>query len=148
MVLARRLIEHQERAVTPDHRSTTHQDSAAAPAARAGSIAFGGDLIVNRMGFGAMRITGPGIFGPPPDKEEAIRVLRRAVELGVDCIDTADSYGPYVSEELIAEARAIAVDARHSRHVEGAAPRGECRRRRAGARRRGHSHSRISDRVR
>ena len=90
--------------MTPDHQSTTHQDSTAAPAASAGNIALGGDLIVNRMGFGGMRITGPGIFGPPSDKEEAIRVLRRAVELGVDFIDTADSYGPYVSEELIAEA--------------------------------------------
>jgi pyridoxine 4-dehydrogenase len=63
-----------------------------------------GDLPVHRMGFGAMRITGPGIWGPPLDHDEAIRVLRRAVELGVDFIDTADSYGPYVSEELICEA--------------------------------------------
>lgn len=59
---------------------------------------------VNRLGFGAMRITGPGVWGPPRDHEEAIAVLRRAVELGVDFIDTADSYGPAVSEELIAEA--------------------------------------------
>ena len=63
-----------------------------------------GDLPVHRMGFGAMRITGPGIWGPPEDHDEAIRVLRRAVELGVDFIDTANSYGPYVSEELICEA--------------------------------------------
>ena len=63
-----------------------------------------GDLPVHRMGFGAMRITGPGIWGPPEDHDEAIAVLRRAVELGVDFIDTADSYGPYVSEELICEA--------------------------------------------
>jgi len=63
-----------------------------------------GDLAVRRMGFGAMRITGQGIWGPPKDHDEAIRVLRRAVELGVDFIDTADSYGPNVSEELIAEA--------------------------------------------
>jgi pyridoxine 4-dehydrogenase len=63
-----------------------------------------GDLPVHRMGFGAMRITGPGIWGPPLDRDEAIRVLRRAVELGVDFIDTANSYGPYVSEELICEA--------------------------------------------
>jgi aryl-alcohol dehydrogenase-like predicted oxidoreductase len=62
------------------------------------------DLPVHRMSFGAMRITGPGIWGPPDDHDEAIRVLRRAVELGVDFIDTADSYGPYVSEELICEA--------------------------------------------
>jgi aryl-alcohol dehydrogenase-like predicted oxidoreductase len=63
-----------------------------------------GDLNVRRMGFGAMRITGQGIWGPPKDKAEAIRVLRRAVELGVNFIDTADSYGPNISEELIAEA--------------------------------------------
>jgi pyridoxine 4-dehydrogenase len=65
---------------------------------------LGGELTVRRMGFGAMRITGQGIWGPPKDKAEAIRVLRRAVELGVNFIDTADSYGPYISEELIAEA--------------------------------------------
>jgi pyridoxine 4-dehydrogenase len=65
---------------------------------------LGGDLTVRRMGFGAMRITGQGIWGPPKDHAEAIRVLQRAVELGVNFIDTADSYGPYVSEELIAEA--------------------------------------------
>ena len=63
-----------------------------------------GELTVRRMGFGAMRITGQGIWGPPNDKAEAIRVLRRAVELGVNFIDTADSYGPEISEELIAEA--------------------------------------------
>lgn len=65
---------------------------------------IGGDLTVNRLGYGAMRITGKGIWGPPKDKDEAIRVLKKAVELGVNFIDTADSYGPYVSEELIAEA--------------------------------------------
>src|SRR5476651_2354233 len=65
---------------------------------------LGGDLTINRVGYGAMRITGKGIWGPPKDKDEAIRVLKRAVELGVNFIDTADSYGPYVSEELIAEA--------------------------------------------
>jgi pyridoxine 4-dehydrogenase len=65
-----------------------------------------GDRLVHRLGFGAMRITGDGIWGPPADHDEAIRVLRRAVDLGVDLIDTADSYGPYVSEELIAEALA------------------------------------------
>lgn len=74
------------------------------PAAAAGTIAIGDDLTVNRLGFGAMRITGPGIIGDPPDRDEAKRVLRRAVELGIDFIDTADSYGPRVSEELIAEA--------------------------------------------
>jgi pyridoxine 4-dehydrogenase len=63
-----------------------------------------GDLRVHRLGFGAMRLSGPGIWGPPEDRPEAIRVLRRAMELGVDFIDTADSYGPHVSEELIREA--------------------------------------------
>lgn len=67
-------------------------------------LKIGGELDVSRIGFGAMRITGPGIWGEPADRDEAIRVLRRAVELGVDLIDTADSYGPFVSEELIAEA--------------------------------------------
>jgi aryl-alcohol dehydrogenase-like predicted oxidoreductase len=65
---------------------------------------LGDDLTVRRMGFGAMRITGQGVWGPPKDHDEAIRVLRRAVELGVNFIDTADSYGPHISEELIAEA--------------------------------------------
>ncbi|MDG4669326.1 aldo/keto reductase [Mycobacterium sp. 236(2023)] len=68
------------------------------------TFALGGDLTVNRLGFGAMRITGKGVWGPPADRDECLRVLRRAVELGVDFIDTADSYGPYVSEELIREA--------------------------------------------
>src|SRR5262245_34009201 len=76
------------------------------PAAGSGTITIGGDLSVNRLGFGAMRITGRGIWGPPADHDEAVRVLRRAVELGVDFIDTADSYGPDVSEELIAQALA------------------------------------------
>jgi pyridoxine 4-dehydrogenase len=73
-------------------------------AAAAGTFALGGDLVVNRLGFGAMRLTGRGILGEPEDPEEARRVLRRAVELGVNLIDTADSYGPEVSERLIAEA--------------------------------------------
>src|SRR5262245_46678948 len=72
-------------------------------AADAGTITLG-DLTVNRLGFGAMRITGPGIWGPPADRDTAMAVLRRAVERGVDFIDTADSYGPEVSEELIGEA--------------------------------------------
>jgi len=76
----------------------------AQPADAAGTITIGADMSVNRLGFGAMRITGRGIMGDPPDRAEARRVLRRAVELGVDFIDTADSYGPRVSEELIAEA--------------------------------------------
>src|SRR5438874_12875567 len=75
-------------------------------AAAAGTITLGGDLTVNRLGYGAMRITGKGIWGPPENKDEAIRTLWRAVELDVNFIDTADSYGPYVSEELIAEALA------------------------------------------
>src|ERR1700744_3660432 len=70
----------------------------------AGEFVIGGDLRVNRLGFGAMRITGKGIWGPPADKAGTIRVLKRAVELGINFIDTADSYGPHVSEELIAEA--------------------------------------------
>jgi len=74
------------------------------PAAQAGTITLGGDLTVNRMGYGAMRITGKGIWGPPEDRAGALATLRRAVELGVNFIDTADSYGPFVSEELIAEA--------------------------------------------
>ncbi len=65
---------------------------------------IGGEVPVNRLGFGAMRITGDGVWGPPRDHDEAIRVLRRAVELGVDLIDTAEAYGPHVSEELIREA--------------------------------------------
>jgi pyridoxine 4-dehydrogenase len=72
-------------------------------AAAAGTIDVGGDLTVNRMGYGAMRITGPGIWGEPPDRERAKASLRRAVELEVNFIDTADSYGPEVSETLIAE---------------------------------------------
>jgi pyridoxine 4-dehydrogenase len=78
--------------------------SEAPSAAAAGTIEIGGDLKVNRLGFGAMRITGNGIWGPPADHAAALAVLRRAVELGVDFVDTADSYGPDVSEELIAEA--------------------------------------------
>ena len=75
-----------------------------ARAADAGTVDVGGDLTVNRLGFGAMRVTGRGIWGDPPDRNAARTVLRRAVELGVNFIDTADSYGPHVSEELIAEA--------------------------------------------
>jgi pyridoxine 4-dehydrogenase len=70
----------------------------------AGEFLIGGDLRVTRLGFGAMRITGDGIWGEPSDRAEAVRVLRRAVELGINFIDTADSYGPGVSEEIIAEA--------------------------------------------
>src|SRR5215471_14314138 len=72
-------------------------------ASAAGTIDVGGNLTVNRMGFGAMRVTGQGIWGPPPNREQAQAALRRAVELGVTFIDTADSYGPEVSETLIAD---------------------------------------------
>jgi len=75
-------------------------------ASAAGTITLGGDLTVHRLGYGAMRITGKGIWGPPDDRNAAIRTLRSAVELGVNFIDTADSYGPNVSEELIGEALA------------------------------------------
>jgi aryl-alcohol dehydrogenase-like predicted oxidoreductase len=79
-------------------------DTTSASAVTAGAIAVGGDLEVRRLGFGAMRITGDGIWGEPRDRDEAIRVMRRVVELGINFIDTADSYGPEVSERLIAEA--------------------------------------------
>ncbi|MGN6728168.1 MAG: aldo/keto reductase, partial [Tepidisphaeraceae bacterium] len=74
------------------------------PATQSGTFSIGGDLPVHRLGFGAMQITGPGIWGEPADREESIRVLKRTGELGINLIDTADSYGPYVSEELIREA--------------------------------------------
>lgn len=75
-------------------------------ATASGTVSLGGELTVNRLGFGAMRITGDGIWGPPKDRAGAVAVLRRAIELGVNFIDTADSYGPNVSEELIAQALA------------------------------------------
>lgn len=71
---------------------------------QAGNVSLGNEITVHRLGYGAMRLTGAGIWGPPKDRKLALAVLRRAVELGVNFIDTADSYGPYVSEELIAEA--------------------------------------------
>src|SRR5881392_1880337 len=73
-------------------------------AASSGTIALGGELPVHRLGFGAMRITGDGVWGPPKDHAEAIATLRRAIELEINLIDTAESYGPHVSEGLIAEA--------------------------------------------
>lgn len=73
-------------------------------AAQSGTFTLGGDLTINRLGYGAMRITGEGIWGPPKDKDEAIRVLKATQELGINFIDTADSYGPNISEELIARA--------------------------------------------
>src|SRR5579864_6001048 len=78
--------------------------TSSATATSAGTFTIGGDLTVNRLGFGAMRLTGPGIWGDPADRHEAVAVLRRTVDLGVNLIDTADSYGPFVSEDLIAEA--------------------------------------------
>ena len=82
--------------------STTNQVKGLA--GKAGEFLIGNDLRIARLGYGAMRITGKGIWGEPADRAEAIRVVRRAVELGVNFIDTADSYGPFVSEEIIAEA--------------------------------------------
>jgi len=73
-------------------------------ASAAGDVSLGGEISVHRLGFGAMRLTGEGIWGPPKDRKGALAVLRRAVELHIDFIDTADSYGPHISEELIAEA--------------------------------------------
>src|SRR3977135_1661111 len=72
--------------------------------AQSGTFKIGGDISINRLGFGAMRITGPGIWGEPADRGEALRTLRRLPDRGVNCIDTADSYGPNVSEDLIREA--------------------------------------------
>ncbi len=80
------------------------QNSANSPAAKSGTFQIAGDLPIYRLGYGAMRITGKGIWGEPKDRPEAIKVLRRAVALGINFIDTADSYGPGVSEEIIAEA--------------------------------------------
>src|SRR3954464_6298304 len=91
--------------------STSHSHTvSAAPMSRSpsaphmSSLQIAPDLTVNRLGFGAMRITGKGVWGEPADRDEALRVLRRLPEIGVDFIDTADSYGPYVSEDLISEA--------------------------------------------
>jgi pyridoxine 4-dehydrogenase len=83
---------------------TTTQRWENLPAAKSGTFLIGEDLSVHRLGFGAMRITGKGVWGEPPDRKEAVRVLRRAVDLGINFLDTADSYGPNVSEEIIAEA--------------------------------------------
>src|SRR5229473_2171170 len=85
-----------------NHKSAVQRNQALAK--KSGEFLIGGDLRVTRLGYGAMRITGDGIWGEPADRAEAVRVLRRAVELGINFIDTADSYGPGVSEEIIAEA--------------------------------------------
>lgn len=101
---------HQASAVESMVRLVNRQDGVkmsefvGATAADAGVLAIGSDLVVNRFGFGAMRITGQGAWGEPPDRAGAIGVLRRAVELGINFIDTADAYGPFISEQLIAEA--------------------------------------------
>lgn len=84
--------------MTTTTETPTHTDQ---PAAQSGTFSIGGKTPVHRLGFGAMQLTGKGIWGPPADPEECRRVLRRTVELGINFIDTADSYGPYVSEELI-----------------------------------------------
>ena len=78
--------------------------SAIPDASESGTFNLGGDLPVHRLGYGAMQVTGKGVWGPPADRAEALRVLRRLPDLGIDLVDTADSYGPFVSEELIAEA--------------------------------------------
>jgi pyridoxine 4-dehydrogenase len=78
--------------------------SATRPVEESGTFSIGGDLPVHRLGYGVMQLPGPGVWGPPRDHDEALRVLRRAVELGVDLIDTADSYGPFIADHLIREA--------------------------------------------
>jgi aryl-alcohol dehydrogenase-like predicted oxidoreductase len=93
-------IKHHMGPTKPTHAGTAHKK----PASRSGTFAIGGRLPVHRLGYGAMQLTGPGVWGEPADRAEAIAVLRRAVELGINLIDTADSYGPHVSEELIREA--------------------------------------------
>jgi pyridoxine 4-dehydrogenase len=81
----------------------THENAGALDARKAGSFKIGGDITIHRLGFGAMRITGPGIWGPPADRAKVVRTLERLPELGVDFVDTAEAYGPDVSEELIRE---------------------------------------------
>ena len=83
---------------------TTSADTTAPDAAASGTFGIGGDLPVVRLGYGTMQLTGKGVWGPPRDHDEAVAVLRRAVELGVTLFDTADSYGPYVAEDLLREA--------------------------------------------
>jgi pyridoxine 4-dehydrogenase len=93
-------IKHHTGPTKPTAAEGAHKRTAT----RSGTFAIGGNLAVHRLGFGAMQLTGPGVWGEPADRAQAIAVLRRAVELGINLIDTADSYGPYVSEELIREA--------------------------------------------
>ena len=87
-----------------DINAMNQQSNALQPALASGTFAFGREVLVHRLGFGTMQLPGPGVWGEPVDRAEAIAVLRTAVELGIDFIDTADSYGPYVSEDLIREA--------------------------------------------
>jgi pyridoxine 4-dehydrogenase len=103
----RRLEPSQGEIIVAKKRSSkpkSLQNAGAKPAAKPGEFLIGGELPIHRLGFGAMRITGKGIWGEPQDHDEAVRVLRRTTELGINFIDTADSYGPQVSERLIAEA--------------------------------------------
>jgi aryl-alcohol dehydrogenase-like predicted oxidoreductase len=93
-------IKHHMDPTKPTSVASSHKR----PATRSGTFAIGGDLHVHRLGYGAMQLTGPGVWGEPADRAQAIAVLRRAIELGINLIDTADSYGPHVSEELIREA--------------------------------------------
>ncbi len=93
-------IQHHMRPAKPIPATSTHKR----PATKSGTFSIGGNLPVHRLGFGAMQLTGPGVWGEPADRAQAIAVLRRAIELGINLIDTADSYGPHVSEELIREA--------------------------------------------
>jgi pyridoxine 4-dehydrogenase len=94
------IVTNEQSAATPAEAKDWNK----LPAAKSGNFRLGGDLDIHRLGFGAMRITGAGVWGEPKDRNEAIRVLRRAVDLGINFIDTADSYGPNVSEEIVAEA--------------------------------------------
>jgi pyridoxine 4-dehydrogenase len=93
-------IKHHIAPTNPTEAASVHKT----PATRSGTFAIGGDVSVHRLGYGAMQLTGPGVWGEPADRSQAISVLRRAIDLGVNLIDTADSYGPHVSEELIREA--------------------------------------------
>ena len=94
------IIEQHMGPTKPTPAASAHKR----PAERSGTFSIGGNLPVHRLGYGAMQLTGPGVWGQPADRAQAIAVLRRAVELGINLIDTANSYGPYVSEELIREA--------------------------------------------
>ncbi len=95
----------EEQSIRQDASDTKNRAGAGSrPADKSGTFKIAGQLSVHRLGFGAMRLTGPGIWGEPTDRKEAIAVLRRTVELGINLIDTADSYGPYIAEDLICEA--------------------------------------------